>query len=290
MHLYLGRQLNQALLHSDKEWCKVERTFSVDTQKIADYSSAWRLKLSMAKTFTTAFHLNNWEAMWQLAIYLNGSRLLHSSTPKYLDVKCDCQLTYKQHIQDFWRKITTRNNLLRCLAGTTWGANTSTLCTSALAITYSAAEYAAPMWCRSTHTKKLDIVLYDTMWIITGCLWPLPISFLPVLSGITPPTQCREHIMDKLVWQARMDSDHPLHNLTLDEYQHSHPHVVSRCPFPRHAAKVFNSGLILYLCGILNGAKSCIQSSLPSPQTPPLHLDSTLHHSLSECSKARSSV
>ena len=42
----------------------------------------------------------------------------------------------------------------------------------ALTITYSEAEYAAPMWCRTTY-KKAGHSLYDTIQIITGCLRPI---------------------------------------------------------------------------------------------------------------------
>ena len=48
------------------------------------------------------------------------------------------------------------------LAGSSWGASTSTLRTGALAPVYSVAVYASPVWCRSTHTKKLDVALNDT--------------------------------------------------------------------------------------------------------------------------------
>ena len=80
-----------------------------------------------------------------------------------------------------------RNGLLRCLAGSTWGAYTSTLRTGALALVYSAAEYASPVWSRSAHTGKLDVGLYDSMRIITGCMRPTETTFLPVLAGIVPP-------------------------------------------------------------------------------------------------------
>jgi len=56
------------------------------------------------------------------------------------------------------------------LAGSTWGAHASVLRTSALALVYSAAEYAAPAWCRDTHSKKLDVALNNTLRIISGCL------------------------------------------------------------------------------------------------------------------------
>ena len=45
-----------------------------------------------------------------------------------------------------------------------------------------------PIWCRSFHSKKLDVALNDTMRRITGCLRPTPIGLLPKLAGIAPGT------------------------------------------------------------------------------------------------------
>ena len=101
-------------------------------------------------------------------------------TPTYLGVKLDRQLTYKEHLKSIRAKVSSRNNLLRRLAGSKWGACATTLRTSALALVYSAAEYASPAWCRSSHAKKLDTALNDTMRLITGCLRPTPTAFLPV--------------------------------------------------------------------------------------------------------------
>ena len=48
-------------------------------------------------------------------------------------------------------KVATHNNLLRKLSNSKWGANVSTIRTTALALCYSVAvaEYAAPVWARS---------------------------------------------------------------------------------------------------------------------------------------------
>ena len=123
----------------------------------------------------------------------------------------DRQLTFKQHIEALRGKVASRNNLLRRLAGSSWGAYTSTLRTGALALVYSAAEYAAPAWCRSTHVKKLDVTLNDTMRIVNGCLRPTPVKYLPVLSGIAPPALRRERHTAKLVKKALLDTSHLLH-------------------------------------------------------------------------------
>ena len=175
-----------ALLYSHSSWSTVEQMLSSDMALIAEYLKTWRLKLNTAKTTSTAFHLNTKEARRKLSVNLNGSPLPQNPTPTYLGVQLDRQLTFKQHLESLHAKVSSRNNLIRRLAGSSWGASPSTLRTGALALVYSAAEYAAPLWCRSSHTKKLDTTLNDTLRIITGCLKPTPSEFLPVLSGIAP--------------------------------------------------------------------------------------------------------
>ena len=127
----------------------------------------------------------------------------------------DRSLTFKKHLESLQSKVNARNGLLRCLAGSSWGAYTSTPRTGALALVYNAAEYASPAWCRSTHTRKLDVALNDTMRIITGCMRPTETTLLPVLAGITPPDIRREARVAKLTVTANNNSDHlPHHKVT----------------------------------------------------------------------------
>ena len=49
-------------------------------------------------------------------------------------------LTYKQHCEKISKKVGTRNNIIRMLAGSTLGASADTLRRSSLALVYSAAE------------------------------------------------------------------------------------------------------------------------------------------------------
>ena len=176
-----------ALLAAHKTWEKVEGTLTQYMQSLSEYLSRWRLKLSTAKTTTTAFHLNNRDTHRQLDVLVNGAPLPNSNNPVYLGVTLDRSLTYKKQLESLQSKVNARNGLRRCLAGSSWGAYTSTLRTGALALVYSAAEYASPAWCRSTHTRKLDVALDDTMRIITGCMRPTETTFLPVLTGTILP-------------------------------------------------------------------------------------------------------
>ena len=137
---------------------------------LSAYLQTWRLKLSHTKTVTTAFHLNNREAKRELKIFNNRKLLLYCPTPTYFGVKLDRSLTFRRHLEALRKKLSTRVTLLRRLAGLGWGAGARTLRTAALSLVYSTAEYCAPVWCRSAHTRLIDSVLNDALRIVTGCL------------------------------------------------------------------------------------------------------------------------
>ena len=94
---------------------------------------------------------------------LDGKRLKFDPNPVYLGITLDWSLTFAAHAKKVAAKSQARVNLVRKLAGTptTWGANFTTLHISALALVYPTAEYAAPVWARSTHTKLVDVALND---------------------------------------------------------------------------------------------------------------------------------
>ena len=51
---------------------------------------------------------------------------------------------------------------------------------------HSAAEYCAPLRCRSAHTCLIHPANNDALRIVTGCLRPTPADNLPILAGIQP--------------------------------------------------------------------------------------------------------
>ena len=97
------------------------------------------------KTQVTAFHPRNKEANRSLKVEWNRTELENTPHPKYLGVTIDRTISYKEHIHNKNIKVATRNNLLRNLSNSKWGANASTIRTPALALCYSVAEYAVPV-------------------------------------------------------------------------------------------------------------------------------------------------
>jgi len=138
------RRLGPTTVQSNKSWEELEETLPADMCVIADFLSAWKLPLSVTETTSTAFHLNNKETKRQLAVNFRSNAL---ST---WIVNCPASNMLRT-----CQKILARNNILRCLAGSSWGASTLTIRTAAFAIVFRAAEYAASVWFRSAHSKNL---------------------------------------------------------------------------------------------------------------------------------------
>lgn len=199
-----------AILYSHPKWKTVETTLSSDMDALSSYLSQWRLKLSEAKTTTAAFHLNNKEAGRQLRIKVNNQALPFSKVPTYLGVKLDRSLTYRTHLEHLRGKVQARTALLRRLAGTSWGANTRALRTSAVALVHAPAEYCAAAWGRSAHTKLVDVPINNCLRTITGCLQPTPTDSLPILAGIMPAQLRRQRAILSLSHRAER-SGHLLH-------------------------------------------------------------------------------
>ena len=105
----------------------------------------------------------------------------------------------------------TRNNILRKLIPSHRGASPHTLRILILALCYSTAEYACPVWPRSAHAHRLDPALNDSCRIITGCLKSTNTNCLYLLAGIAPPDIRREVASRKERQKARPDPSHMLY-------------------------------------------------------------------------------
>ncbi|UYV62046.1 hypothetical protein LAZ67_1007609 [Cordylochernes scorpioides] len=120
-------------------------------------------------------------------------------------IHLDRTLTFKTHLTKLKGKLSSRNNILHKLAGSSWGSDANTLRTSALALIFSMAEYCAPVWEGSCHTKLIDTQLNSTLRIITGVCQPTRIDWLPVLAHISPPELRRKEATKKM-YQELLDS------------------------------------------------------------------------------------
>ena len=132
------------------------------------------------------------------------------SHPPFFSVCLDCSLSFRTHLHTLKKKVSSQVALIKRLAGVGWGASFKAIRTSCLALAFAPAEYCVPVWCRSAHTKHIDVPLNESMRVITGCLRSTPTSFLPILSVITPSEKRRSASCLRLYTKA-INPKHLLH-------------------------------------------------------------------------------
>ena len=192
----------------------VEKALGDALAGLAPYYAANHLRANPEKTQLSVFHLKNRAADRQLRVRWYGQWLKHTTKPVYLGVTLDRSLTYKEHVAKTKAKAGARNSILKKLANSRWGTDANTIRTTALALCYSTAEYAAPVWCRSSHAAKIDPVLNAACRAITGCLRPTGVDDLYLPSGIAPPHIRREVSARAEKNKQEVNPLHPLFNCT----------------------------------------------------------------------------
>ena len=229
-----------ALVHIARDRRTLEKILSQDMATLQTYLQKWRLKLSETKTVSSLFHLNNREAKRELSVKLNGKLLPFSNTPKYVGITLDRSLTYRRHLESLRKKLSTRVSLIRRLAGTTWGAGASVLRTATLALVHSTAEYCAPVWCRSAHTRLIDPFINNALRIATGGLHPTPTDYLTVLAGIPPAEFRRRQATPTLACRALKPNHLLRHKIISPELRQSR-RLKSRHPFVPAARELLSN-------------------------------------------------
>ncbi|VVC34166.1 Hypothetical protein CINCED_3A019853 [Cinara cedri] len=185
-----------------------------------------KLRPNPSKTVVTAFHLNNKEANRELTVHFCGDTIRNSKLPVYLGITLDRAFIFKAHLQKVAAKIKTRNSLINKLAGTIWGSSTHILRTLTLALTYSVAEYCAPVWEGSQHCSLIDVQLRKALRKITDTVTRTNNQWLPVLANIEPPHLRRQNYVLREKERISKYPDLPIHEDGLEN-----PKLKSRKPF-----------------------------------------------------------
>ena len=154
----------------------------------------------------------------------------------------DRSLTFRHHLVALRKKLSSRVTLLRRLVSSGWGAGAKTLRVAASSLFHSRAEYCAPVWCCSAHTRLIDSVLNDALRIVTECLRPTPTDHLPVLSGIQPAELRRMEVTLSLAHRGSLNPDHILYGLLSGSSDTRQVRLRSRRPFVP-AARMFLDNL-----------------------------------------------
>ena len=139
------------------------------------------LHISAPKSSATLFTTFSNEMSKVLPIKVNNKPVPTIKNPTILGVTLDPMLTFKAHADKLREKITKRTNILKALAGTTWGKDKETLLTTHKAISGSVLNYCAPVWTPSlsdTAWSSLQAGQNAALRVATGCVKMTAVSHL----------------------------------------------------------------------------------------------------------------
>ena len=138
---------------------------------------------------------------------------------------------FRHHLVALSKKLSSPRHTVEATRGSGWGAGAKTLRIATLSLVYSTAEYCAPVWCRSAHTRLIDSVLNDALRIVTGCLRLTPTDHLPVLSSIPPAELRRLGATLSLAHRGSLDPDYMLHDFLNESSDTRQVRLIFRLPF-----------------------------------------------------------
>ena len=76
---------------------QLEKDLNPDLMRLQHFYRRWHLRPNPQKTISTVMHLNNKEAKREMRLKFCGHSIKHANTPKYLGVKLDRILNYREH-------------------------------------------------------------------------------------------------------------------------------------------------------------------------------------------------
>ena len=104
-----------------------------------------KLTVSTAKYTVTLFTPDTHEHHIHQKVELADQVLPLEKKPKVLGMTIDTHLTFTQHCNNIAVRVRQRNNVLKSLAGSTWGFDKKTLLTTYQAIGCSILSYCCPI-------------------------------------------------------------------------------------------------------------------------------------------------
>ena len=136
-----------------------------------------------------------------------------TDNPIFLGVKLDTRLTRKPQIQKMERSSLQKLALMRKLAGTSWGADSSILTKVYTATVRPTMEYASTTWGTAAKTNKsrLDKILNMALRVILGAMKTTPVHDMEKTANVEPLERRRSlKILIQGEKLGRLPS-HPLH-------------------------------------------------------------------------------
>ena len=148
------------LIHFSKSVYRLNKYVNLDLKNLTYWLNASRISLDVKKTELVIFKHQKKKLDSPIKIKLSRKRLYPSKSVKYLGIKIDENLNWKQHIHDIAIKLNRANALLSIIRNY---VNKLTLRTIYFAIFDSHINYANLIWDQNLHSLSRIIILQKSL-------------------------------------------------------------------------------------------------------------------------------
>ena len=129
-------------------------------EEITAYLKDNSLLISAPKSSVTLLTTDTHQAKIHTRIFIENSHLPLVKCPRILGVYLDPSLSFNKQSQYVAERVSGRNNILKALAGTSWGQQKETLLMTYKAVGRSIINYAAPVWSPNLHDTNYRKIQY----------------------------------------------------------------------------------------------------------------------------------
>lgn len=206
-----------AIWKSGKNLKYLEKKIQKAIKDINRWCNNWGFKISIEKTKVIVFTRKKNK---NIKIKLGSEILKNENKIKFLGIILDNKLTWRDHIQQIIDKCKKRINLMRCIAGNSWGASKKTLCYIYKALIRSRIDYGCEVYeaANKSNLKKLEIIQNQCLRICTGAIKSTTTNTLEVDCGVMPLDIRRIKLQIRLMTQYIKTNNDPVKKVLEDSW------------------------------------------------------------------------
>ena len=184
------------------------------------------LLISAPKPTVTLFTPDPFQARFHPKIAITDAIQPLEGTPKILGVLLDTSFAFHHHCEYVANRVSKRNNILKALAGTSWGQQKETLLMTYKAVGRSIADYAAPVWstdASNASMEKIQVAQSEALRISTGAHKMSSIDHLHCEAQMLKVTEHSDLLSAQYLVKC-LDHENACHNITtlLITYDEAH--------------------------------------------------------------------
>lgn len=185
-----------AIFCSSSSLVGLARQLQLTLGRLEEWANATGFRFSAEKTVCVHFHRSR-GLFASPDLRFGGTSLRFHDSVRFLGLIFDERLTWLSHLKDLKARSLKKLDILKCLCGTTWGADRACLLQFYRAFVRSQLDYGCTIYgsARKSYIRMLDSVHHAGIRLATGAYRTSPIPSLCAEAGEPPLNTRRQMLM-----------------------------------------------------------------------------------------------